>query len=68
MMKRGAEAVYNRDKTQDGNYRFATGSCEYMSPILYAAIYIAKRITKKGITMDPQFEVVGEEASGRVIT
>ncbi|RGB28761.1 hypothetical protein C1646_715275 [Rhizophagus diaphanus] len=40
--------------------------CEYISPILYASIYIAKRITKKGITMDPQFEVIGEEASGRV--
>ena len=40
--------------------------CEYISPILYASIYIAKRITKKGITMDPQFEVVGEEAPGRV--
>src|SRR6266480_6498443 len=40
--------------------------CEYISPILYASIYIAKRITKKGITMDPQLEVVGEEASGRV--
>ena len=39
--------------------------CEYISPILYASIYIAKRITKKGITMDPQFEVVGE-ASGWV--
>ncbi|RIA82808.1 hypothetical protein C1645_862040 [Glomus cerebriforme] len=39
--------------------------CEYIFPILYA-IYIAKRITKKGITMDPQFEVVGDEASGRV--
>jgi hypothetical protein len=49
----------------------ATGSneavrCEYISPILYASIYIAKRITKKGISLDPQFEVVGEEASGRV--
>jgi len=40
--------------------------CEYISPILYASIYIAKRITNKGITMDPQFEVIGEEASGRV--
>jgi len=40
--------------------------CEYISPILYASIYIAKRITKKGISLDPQFEVVGEEASGRV--
>ena len=40
--------------------------CEYISPILYASIYIAKRITEKGITMDPQFEVVGDEASGRV--
>ncbi|RGB24201.1 hypothetical protein C1646_676541 [Rhizophagus diaphanus] len=40
--------------------------CEYIFPILYASIYIAKRITKKGITMDPQFEVVGDEASGQV--
>ena len=40
--------------------------CEYIFPILYASIYIAKRITKKGITMDPQFEVVGKEASSRV--
>ena len=36
---------------------------EYIFPILYASIYITKRITKKGITMDPQFEVVGEEES-----
>ncbi len=40
--------------------------CEYIFPILYASIYIAKRITKKGITIDLQFEVVGEEASGQV--
>ena len=40
--------------------------CEYISLILYASIYIAKRITKKGITIDLQFEVVGEEASGQV--
>ncbi|PKK71743.1 hypothetical protein RhiirC2_848926 [Rhizophagus irregularis] len=26
--------------------------CEYISPILYASIYIAKRITEKGITME----------------
>ena len=40
--------------------------CEYIFPILYASIYIAKRITKKGIIIDPQFEVVGKEASSRV--
>ncbi|RGB22330.1 hypothetical protein C1646_776273 [Rhizophagus diaphanus] len=40
--------------------------CKYISPILYASIYITKRITKKGITIEPQFEVVSEEASGQV--
>src|SRR4051794_23770112 len=45
--------------------------CEYISVILYAPIFIARRITEKRITLkritlDPQFEVVGEEASGRV--
>ena len=37
---------------------------EYIFPILYAFIYITKRITKKGITIDLQFEDVGEKASG----
>ncbi|CAG8697208.1 9926_t:CDS:2, partial [Funneliformis caledonium] len=37
--------------------------CEYISLILYVSIYITKRITKKGITMDFQFEVIGEEVS-----
>ena len=40
--------------------------CEYISVILYASIFIARRITEKRITLDPQLEVVGEEASGRV--
>jgi hypothetical protein len=40
--------------------------CEYISVILYASIFIARRITEKRITIDPQLEVVGEEASGRV--
>ncbi|RIA92693.1 hypothetical protein C1645_820367 [Glomus cerebriforme] len=49
----------------------ATGStdavrCEYIFAILYASIYIARRITKKGITLDPQFEIDGNEATDRV--
>jgi len=40
--------------------------CEYISVILYASIFIARRITEKRITIDPQLEVVGEEATGRV--
>jgi len=31
--------------------------CEYISLILYASIYIAKRIIKKGITMDPSLKL-----------
>jgi len=49
----------------------ATGSneavrYEYIFPILYVSIYIAKRITNKEITIDPQFEVIDKEASGQV--
>ncbi len=40
--------------------------CKYIFLILYASIYIVKRITKKGITIDLQFEVVGKEASDQV--
>ncbi len=40
--------------------------CKYIFLILYASIYIAKRITKKEITIDFQFKVIGEKASGRV--
>jgi len=34
-------------------------------PILHVSICIARRIAEKEISMDPQFGVVGEEASGR---
>ena len=34
-----------------------------IASILYAPIYIARRIAKKEITLDPQFEVVGDEAT-----
>src|SRR3954449_6672164 len=40
--------------------------CEYISAILYASLYIVKRITKKELTLAPQLEVVGEESTGRV--
>ncbi|GBB94487.1 hypothetical protein RclHR1_23640003 [Rhizophagus clarus] len=33
---------------------------EYASLILYSAIYIARKLTKKEITVDPQFKVLGE--------
>ncbi|CAG8476811.1 3898_t:CDS:2 [Dentiscutata heterogama] len=32
--------------------------CEYISPILHASLYIVKRITKKGFSIVPEFEVV----------
>lgn len=51
-----------------GIIRSATGSNEvmheYIFLILYTHIYITKRITNKGIAIDPQFEVAGEEALG----
>jgi hypothetical protein len=39
--------------------------CEYISTILHAAINIARRITKKELTLIPQFEINGEENTGR---
>ncbi|RIA90961.1 hypothetical protein C1645_768563 [Glomus cerebriforme] len=40
--------------------------CEFISAILHSAILYVKEITKKNITLDLQFEVVGEENTGRV--
>ena len=40
--------------------------CSYIEAILLSAICIVKRIVIKKITLEPQFEVVGEEATGRV--
>jgi hypothetical protein len=39
---------------------------EYISTILHASIYIVKRITGEKLSLNPQFEVVGEEATERV--
>lgn len=35
--------------------------CEYISTILHACIRIVKNITGKEITLNPQFETIGEE-------
>jgi hypothetical protein len=43
-----------------------TVRCEYISAILCASVAIAKRITEQKIQLDPQFRIVGNEASGRV--
>jgi hypothetical protein len=40
--------------------------CSYIEAILLSAMYIVKDITRKRISLEPQFEVVGEEATGRV--
>jgi len=40
--------------------------CEYISTILHACIHIVKKYTGKEISLNPQFEVVGEENTGRV--
>lgn len=40
--------------------------CSYIEAILLSAIYIVKDITRQRISLEPQFEVVGEEATGRV--
>ncbi|RIA80096.1 hypothetical protein C1645_882357 [Glomus cerebriforme] len=40
--------------------------CEYITPILYASIYITRRITKQRITLDLQFEIDGNKATGHV--
>ncbi|CAG8754295.1 219_t:CDS:1, partial [Funneliformis caledonium] len=58
-------------KRKMDNLGSTTGSnealrCEYISTILHASLIIAKRITKKKITLEPEFEVTGDEATGRV--
>ncbi|RGB38115.1 hypothetical protein C1646_15429 [Rhizophagus diaphanus] len=40
--------------------------CENISAILYALLYIVKRITNKELILAPQLEVVGEESTGQV--
>ncbi|PKB96139.1 hypothetical protein RhiirA5_507043 [Rhizophagus irregularis] len=40
--------------------------CEYISAILHACINIVRELTGKKISLNPQFEVVGEENTGRV--
>ena len=40
--------------------------CEYISTILHASLHIVKRIIDKELTLAPQFEVIGEESTGRV--
>ena len=40
--------------------------CSYIEAVLLSAIFIVKRIVRKRISLEPQFEVVGDEATGRV--
>lgn len=40
--------------------------CEYISTILHACIHIVKKHTGKEISLNPQFEDVGEENTSRV--
>ncbi|GBB91237.1 hypothetical protein RclHR1_01840034 [Rhizophagus clarus] len=40
--------------------------CEYISVILHACINIVRELTGKKISLNPQFEVVGEKNTGRV--
>ena len=40
--------------------------CEYISVILHACINIVRELTEKKISLNPQFEVVAEENTGRV--
>ena len=40
--------------------------CEFISVILHACINIVRELTGKKISLNPQFEVVGEENTGRV--
>ena len=35
--------------------------CEYISAILHACIHIVREVTGKEISLNPQFEIVGEE-------
>uniref|UniRef100_U9UNJ1 Uncharacterized protein n=1 Tax=Rhizophagus irregularis (strain DAOM 181602 / DAOM 197198 / MUCL 43194) TaxID=747089 RepID=U9UNJ1_RHIID len=39
--------------------------CEYISAILHACINIVRELTGKKISLNPQFEVVGEENTNR---
>jgi len=40
--------------------------CSYIEGILHASIFITKRLTEKKITLNPQIEIEGGEATGRV--
>jgi hypothetical protein len=40
--------------------------CEYISTILHASLHIVRRITEKGLILEPHFEVIGEESTGHV--
>src|SRR3954447_17405833 len=40
--------------------------CSYIKAVLLSAIFIVKRIVRKRMSLEPQFEVVGDEATGRV--
>ncbi|RIA84515.1 hypothetical protein C1645_832144 [Glomus cerebriforme] len=39
---------------------------EYVSTILHTSLHIAGDLTKKDFSMRPEFEIIGEESSGRV--
>ncbi|POG58210.1 hypothetical protein GLOIN_2v1732611 [Rhizophagus irregularis DAOM 181602=DAOM 197198] len=41
--------------------------CEYISAILHACINIVRELTGKKISLNPQFEVVGEKNTNRLI-
>jgi hypothetical protein len=40
--------------------------CEFISSILDSAVIFVQEITKKDVTLDLQFEVVGEDNTSRV--
>lgn len=40
--------------------------CEYISAILHACVHITKNLTGKYIRINPQFEIIGGESTGRV--
>ena len=40
--------------------------CSYIEGILHASIFITKRLTEEKITLNPQIEIKGGEATGRV--
>ena len=39
---------------------------EYVSTILHTSLHIAGDVTSKEFSMRPEFEIIGEESSGRV--